>query len=56
MSHVHNAENRDYAVAMVNLRRSNAASKHKDRHAEARKGVGKGGRNGAKASLRKREW
>lgn len=48
--------NREYAIAMVELRRSSAASRHKDRHAEARKGYGKGGRSGAKARTRRGDW
>ena len=48
--------NREYAVAMVELRRSSAASRHKDRHAEARKGYGKGGRSAAKVQARRGDW
>lgn len=40
--------NRDLAVAMQNLRRSNAATRHRDRHADRRKGFGKGGRAGGR--------
>lgn len=42
----------EYARAMVDLRSSSAASRHKDRHAEGRKGYGKGGRSGARQALR----
>jgi hypothetical protein len=41
-----------YAAAMRELRRSNAAQRHKDQHAEARKGWGKGGRAGARQAVR----
>jgi len=44
-----------YIQAMRELRRSSAAQRHTDRHAEARKGHGKGGRAGAKAALRREE-
>lgn len=37
--------------ARLELRRSNAAVRHKDRRAEARKGRGKGGRNAWKRGL-----
>lgn len=41
-----NAANPELAAAMRELRRSNAATRHKDRHALAKKGVTKGGRSG----------
>lgn len=37
--------------ARLELRRSNAASKHVNRRKQARKGVGKGGRNSWKLGL-----
>lgn len=45
------AENIEYARAMHGLRSSNAACKHKDKHAEKRKGFGKGGRKAWKNSI-----
>lgn len=44
----HRVANPEYAAAMRELRRSNAAVRHADRHAAARKGLGKGGRAGAR--------
>lgn len=38
------SENKSYIEAMRLLRRSSAASKHRDQHAERKKGFGKGGR------------
>lgn len=46
--------NPQLAAAMRELRRSSAASRHTDRHAQARKGHNvRGGRGGVKANLRK---
>lgn len=45
--------NPDYARAVHELRRSSAASRHTDRHAEQKKGHhARGGRAGAKQDLR----
>lgn len=48
-----NAANPELAAAMRELRRSNAAAPHEDRHALAKKGVTKGGRGGWRSS---RDW
>lgn len=39
------APNPEYAAAMRELRRSNAAQRHVNKHRAAKRGVGKGGRN-----------
>ena len=46
--------NSAYIKAMRELRRSSAASRHTDQHAQARKGhAARGGRGGAKQQLRR---
>lgn len=42
---VHAAANDELAAAMRELRQGSRTSRHKDRHAAARKGEGKGGRH-----------
>lgn len=54
MSQYQPTANPGYIQAMRELRRSSAASRHTDRHAQARKGhAARGGRGGAKQQLRR---
>jgi len=49
----HVSANPAYAAAMRELRRSSAASRHTDRHAERKKGHdARGGRAGARTNLK----